>query len=165
MIAAHPVLAVVPSPLRDRAEHGELGQGEALFRIGDRVQNLYFVATGEVHLRRLARDGAEIVLQRSRNGFLAEASLGARTYHCDALAARTARVLCFPACAFQAALDDDVDFRRIWMRLLAREVRKVRAQCERLNLRSAADRICHYLESEGSDGVVILEQSRKAWAC
>ena len=43
-------------------------------------------------------------------------------------------------------------------------MRKLRAQCERLSLHNAADRIVHYIESEGTDGVATLNQSRKAWA-
>ncbi|MCB1797687.1 MAG: winged helix-turn-helix domain-containing protein, partial [Gammaproteobacteria bacterium] len=31
-------------------------------------------------------------------------------------------------------------------------------------LNSAADRILHYMETEGSDGVIILNQTRKSWA-
>ena len=50
------------------------------------------------------------------------------------------------------------------MRRLAAEVRKLRAQCERLSLRSAADRIAHYIEAEGRDGRLELRQTKKAWA-
>jgi len=39
-----------------------------------------------------------------------------------------------------------------------------RARCERLGLKSAAQRIVHYIESEGADGIVTLSKSRKAWA-
>ena len=47
---------------------------------------------------------------------------------------------------------------------LAREVRKLRAQCERLSLHGAAERIMHYIETEGIEGALELSQSRKAWA-
>ncbi|MDP1634511.1 MAG: helix-turn-helix domain-containing protein, partial [Gallionellaceae bacterium] len=43
-------------------------------------------------------------------------------------------------------------------------VRKLRAQCERLSLNGAADRIIHYIESEGINDAVTLKQPRKAWA-
>jgi hypothetical protein len=39
-----------------------------------------------------------------------------------------------------------------------------RSQCERLALNSAADRIEHYIESEGRDGRLELKRTRKAWA-
>ena len=105
-----------------------------------------------------------IILQRSRGGFFAEASLGTGEYHCDAVAAEPSTVLHFPAKAFRTALDKDRMFRDAWGTHLARELRKSRAQCERLSLKSAAQRIIHYIESEGTGGKVVLTESRKAWA-
>lgn len=103
-------------------------------------------------------------LQPSRGGFFAEASLNSKAYHCDAIAAERSSLLRFPVQAFRLALAEDAGFMDAWMTHLAREVRKLRAQCERLSLNSAADRVLHYLESEGSEGSVILMQTRKAWA-
>jgi CRP-like cAMP-binding protein len=50
------------------------------------------------------------------------------------------------------------------MRRLAREVHALRSQSERLALRSAAERIEHYIESEGHNGRLELARTRKAWA-
>jgi CRP/FNR family transcriptional regulator, dissimilatory nitrate respiration regulator len=164
LIESQPVLATLPRALRAVAEHRRIEAGETLFRLGDRVQGVFCVVAGEVRLVRRGRNGAEIILQRSRGGFIAEASLDAKAYHCDAVAAETGAVLRFPARDFCAALDEDVKFRDAWMASLAREVRKLRAQCERLSLKSAAQRIVHYIDSEGTDGVATLTESRKAWA-
>lgn len=163
-ISEQPTLAHVPESLRQRAEPWELAAGEHLFRIGDSVHAVFTVITGEIRLIRRDRNGTEVVLQRSRGGFFAEASLDSKAYHCDAVAPEKSTLLRFPAQAFRLALNEDADFRAAWMTHLAREVRKLRAQCERLSLNSAADRVLHYLESEGSDGCVVLTQSRKAWA-
>lgn len=73
-------------------------------------------------------------------------------------------LLSFPITAFRQGLDEDAFFRRAWITRLAQEVRSVRGQCERLGLRTAAERILHYLEVEGVDGAITLTQSRKAWA-
>ena len=162
--AAQPDLTCIPAPLRLLAERWQIDAGQTLFRIGDRVRSVFLVIAGEVRLIRRDRNGMEIILQRSRGGFFAEASLGSRAYHCDVVAAEKGAVLHFPARAFRAALDEHADFRDAWMTHLAGEVRKLRAQCERLSLHRAADRIVHYIESEGADGVVMLSQSRKAWA-
>lgn len=162
--AAQPALACIPKALRAHAEYWAIDAGQILFRIGDPVYSVFSVISGEVRLIRCGRDGTAVVLQRSRGGFFAEASLGSKVYHCDVLAAEKGAVLRFPAQAFRAALDADAVFRDAWMTHLAREVRKLRAQCERLSLHGAADRILHYIESEGSDGAIALSQSRKAWA-
>lgn len=135
-----------------------------MFRIGDKVRSLFCVVTGEVQLVRHGLRGTKVILQRSRGGFLAEASLGSKAYHCDAVVNETGMLLCFPLAAFRTALEEDAPFRNVWMGLLAREVRKLRAQCERLSLNGAAERIIHYIESEGINNTVTLNQSRKAWA-
>lgn len=132
--------------------------------MGDPVRHVYLVIDGEVRLIRLARHGSEVILQRSRGGFIAEASLDSKIYHCDAVTAEPSTLLLLPAVAFRTALEDDPTFCKAWQSQLAKEIRKLRAQCERLSLHSAADRITHYIESEGDDGVLTLKQSRKSWA-
>jgi len=161
---SNPSLALVPPPLRACAEPWELEAGRVLFRVGDTVHAVFAVLEGEIRLLRRDRNGTEVVLQRSRGGFFAEASLWSKAYHCDAVAAAPSRVLRFPAQAFRDALDDDAGFREAWMTHLGREVRKLRTQCERLSLHRATDRILHYLEAEGVEGSVELTQTRKAWA-
>lgn len=47
---------------------------------------------------------------------------------------------------------------------LAGEVRRLRAQCERLSLKGASARVLHCIETEGNRGRLHLTQSRKAWA-
>lgn len=164
LIESQPALAAIPPALRLVTEHRKIKAGETLFRIGDRVQGMFCVITGEVRLIRHDPHGAQIVLQRSRGGFIAEASLGSKVYHCDAVAAEAGSVLRFPARKFRASLDENALFRDAWITHLASEVRKLRAQCERLSLNSAAERIIHYIESEGVGGAISLNQSRKAWA-
>lgn len=164
LAVVHPELAHIPPALREAARLKECAAGEAVFRQGERPKAMLYVLDGEVRLLRRSREGAETVLQRSRGGFFAEASLEAKAYHCDAVAVAASRLLVFPIRAFREALDEDTAFRNAWMALLAREVRKLRARCERLSLHSAAERILHALESEGTAGTLTLMQSRKAWA-
>ena len=164
LVELQPVLETVPARLRAVAEHQEIEAGEPLFRLGDPLRGVFCVVSGEVRLVRRAKNGTEIILQRSRGGFFAEASLYGKAYHCDAVAAQSGAVLWFPARAFRVALGMDVMFREAWMVHLAQEVRRLRAQCERLGLNTAAQRIVHYVDSEGTNGAVILTGSRKAWA-
>ncbi|OIQ99154.1 global nitrogen regulator [mine drainage metagenome] len=164
LLVAHPDLAPIPGTLREAAEVKAFARGETLFRQGERPRAMLFVLTGEIRLVRLSRAGSEIILQRSRGGFIAEASLESKTYHCDAIAAAEGQLLRFPLRAFRQAIGTEPGFRDAWIAHLAGEVRKLRAQSERLSLHGAAERIVHYLESEGKDGVLTLSQSRKAWA-
>lgn len=164
LVSLQPSAELIPTILRKQARLFDARPRETLFRIGDPVRCIYLVISGETRLIRLDRNGGEVILQRSRGGFIAEASLDSRTYHCDAVASEATSILAFPASAFRSVLDADPAFSRAWQSQLAKEVRKLRAQCERLSLHSAADRINHYIESEGNDGVLMLTQSRKSWA-
>lgn len=164
LIAQHPMLEFIPAGLRDAARLCPFASGDTLFRQGERPTSMLYVLEGEVRLLRRSAAGVEMILQRSRGGFIAEASLDAATYHCDIVSAGDGRLLTFPRTAFQNALETDATFNRTWIRLLAGEVRRQRARSERLSLNNAAERIIHYLETEGIDGVVTLSQSRKVWA-
>ena len=164
LIESQPALARIPDGLRAIADRLQFRAGETLFRTGNRLKGVFCVIAGEVRLIRHARNGAEIVLQRARGGFFAEASIGTGTYHCDAVAAQPGALLRFPAQAFRAALANDEMFRDAWIAHLARELLRSRAQAERLGLKSATQRIVHYIESEGAAGTLALTDSRKAWA-
>ena len=164
LIAMEPSAGLIPSALCSVAKLLDARPGTTLFRVGDPVRHVYLVIQGEARLIRQGRQGETIILQRSRGGFIAEASLDTRAYHCDAITVEPTTLLQFPVSAFRNVLEDDAAFRRGWQSLLAKEVRKLRARCERLCLNSAIDRISHYIESEGSNGVVDLTQTKKAWA-
>jgi CRP-like cAMP-binding protein len=161
---AHPELAAFPAQLRSAALEVRARARETLFRLGSRPRLMLFVVAGEVRLVRRTAGGADVILQRARSGFVAEASLESPRYHCDVEAEADSRLIGFPVEQFRESLARDAAFRDFWMRRLAMEVRKLRAQCERLSLRGAAERIAHYIEAEGRDGRLALRQTRKAWA-
>ena len=164
LVETEPAAKLIPKTLRAVAVLFEAEAGETLFRIGDPVRQVYLVISGEIRLTRSDRNGTEIILQRSRGGFIAEASLDSKAFHCQAVAAEPSKVLLFPVASFRTALESEANFCKGWQSHLARELRRVRAQCERLNLHNAADRVTHYIESEGVNGAIELHQSRKAWA-
>lgn len=158
-----PLLAALPERIRRSARKQAAPKAARLFTRGDRPQAMFFVICGEVHLVRSSLTGDQIVLQRAQGGFLAEASLDQARYHCDAIAVRPSELLAIPRKAFHEALADET-FAKVWMAHLAGELRRVRAQTERMALKTAEARILHYVEAEGSDGAIILRCSRKDWA-
>lgn len=158
-----PLLAALPGPARRVARLFEIPLHASVFSQGDRPKAMFFVLAGEVRLVRRSRSGGEIILQRSRHGFLAEASLDHPLYHCDAVAAEPSSVLAIQRDAFRNALAVE-DFRDRWIAHLARELRRVRAHSERLSLRTARERVLHFIETEGERGTINLDQSKKDWA-
>jgi CRP-like cAMP-binding protein len=119
-----------------------LKAGQVLFRIGHRTAGFYEVVTGTIRLVRVDRAGREAVLHIAVAGeTLAEASLFAPAYHCDAIATTKAVVL--PAQAFMA--------------MLAHQVMTLRTNLELRNIHSARDRIRHYLAlNAGADGRTVV---------
>ena len=163
LTCAAPLLAALPEPARRLARLLDIPPHASVFGQGDRPHAMYFVLSGEVRLVRRSRSGGEIILQRARHGFLAEASLDQPAYHCDAVAAQPSSLLVIPRKAFSKALAI-AEFRNGWTAHLARELRKARSSVERLSLRTARERILHFIETEGDRGVVNLGQSKKDWA-
>lgn len=157
------LLAALPPAARRTARRIAFAEGARVFNRGDRPRVMYYVLAGEVHLLRHTASGAPIVLQRARDGIVAEASLDQPAYHCDALAARASTLLALSRSAIAEALSEE-HFRNTWISHLARELRRVRAQSERLNLRTAQERIIHYIETEGEEGIIQLRTSKKDWA-
>lgn len=128
----------------------QLSAGTFLFRNGDRVLSLFLVRTGEVRLVRMLPHGFQLTMQRAGPAsVLAEASLFADRYHCDALAAEDCSLLAVPAVAARAALETDAALASMLARHLAAEVQQTRTRAEILSLKSAADRVDAWLAFNG----------------
>ena len=154
-----------PVALRMAASPMDMGKGQPVFRFGDEVDAVYRVLEGEICLTRFSPEGSEIVLYRAREGdFLAEASLFASRYHCDAICTRSGRYLRLPADALRHCLANDAAFALEWIAILSGCLRKQRAAQERLNLKSLRMRVIHYLVDRGKDGRVELDQPVIRWA-
>ncbi len=159
-----PALTPIPESLRASARRRAFTAGQVLYARGEPPEGMLCVLSGEVRLVRHTRAGGEIVVQRSRGGFVAEASMDAPAYHCDVVAAEDGEMLVFPREDFRATLERDPAFNRHWITRLSRELRTQRARNERLGLKTAEERILHFIQSEGENGRVTLSQTRKAWA-
>jgi CRP/FNR family transcriptional regulator, dissimilatory nitrate respiration regulator len=123
-----------------------LGPGEFLFRRGNRVTHFFIVMEGAVELVRLHPNGSAVVLQRAVNGsLLAEASIYAERYHCDAIATATSSIAVFDMQALHKRLRSDPGFSEAWSTHLATEVRNARARGELLSLRTVGARLDAWL--------------------
>ena len=123
-----------------------LASGERLFGRGSRVRRLFLVEAGEVLLHRDTVEGGALVLQRAGAGrVLAEASLHAPRYHCDATATLDARVLSLAATTASAALRDDPELAAAWAAMLARELQAARSRAALLRLRGVGARLDAWL--------------------
>lgn len=125
---------------------------DRLFVTGHTPEWMFYVVAGEVTLERTGLQGEPVVLQRTRLGFVSEASLKTAKYHCDALAITDTNVIKLPIQELSAALARDPDFASRWIHMLNQEVKRLRLHCERLSMKSVKDRVLHLINSEGRDG-------------
>lgn len=156
-----PVLAGFDPRLRSAARLWQRPPGTMLFRVGDRPTWLFYVRTGEVLLSRVTPSGAPVVLQRTSDGFVAEASLTSTSYHCEAVCRTHCELLALPVADLRAAIDSDSGSRWAWVELLGTHLRRQRLRIERLTLKTVRDRLAHLLASEShADGGYELRGTR-----
>lgn len=139
-------------------------KGERLFLTGAKPVSMFYVNQGEVVLERLGRQGEWLVLQRTRTGFVAEASLQSTHYHCDARVVMDAEVTGVEMAPLRAALTQDAMFSARWIAMLNVELRRSRLQCERLSLNRVQDRLRHLIETEGRGDRLPLGSGLKSLA-
>lgn len=125
-------------------------RGDQLFTQRKRPQQMLYVVRGEVVLQRLGVQGENVILQRVRQGFVAEASLQSSSYHCDAVVTLAGDLIAIPIDPIRKALLEDRAFAMHWIGMLNQELKRLRAQCERLSLKRVRDRLLHLIETEGT---------------
>lgn len=160
-----PVLAeLLPAELHTLCMLVQAGKGERLFATGRKPACMFFVVRGEVTLERLGRNGESVILQRTRHGFVGEASLHSPRYHCDARAVADSVLARIPIRELRATMERDPVFAMRWIGMLNREVKRLRMQCERLSLNSVQHRLIHLIETEGTQGKYPLGSGLKSVA-
>jgi CRP/FNR family transcriptional regulator, dissimilatory nitrate respiration regulator len=156
--------ALLPAILWGVCIPSAMAKGERLFRQGRTPEHMFYVASGELILQRQGAQGDNVVLQRTRQGFVAEASLQSARYHCDAMVTAAGQVVAVPVDAIRHMLASDPAFAMRWMAMLNQELKRLRLQCERLSLKGVKSRLLHLLETEGQHGSLPLGAGLKSLA-
>lgn len=139
-------------------------RGELLFATGKRPSQMFYVVRGEVVLQRVGAQGDTIVLQRVGQGFIGEASLQSKTYHCDAMVVADSEVIAIAIDALRQALANDATFAMDWIAMLNQELKRLRAHNERLALKGVRARLLHLIETEGHAGRLPVRAGLKSVA-
>ncbi len=149
-----PVKDWLPAAVRSVAVDRKLRAGEALFHLGDKTSGLYEVVEGRVRMSRVDRTGRETVLYVSGAGeTFAEASLFSSAYHCDAIASTDAVVRVYPKSAVLDAFAKNQKAAQAFTATLARQLMGLRTRLAQRDIRSARDRVRHFLAlNAGADG-------------
>lgn len=123
-----------------------LRTGATLFLQGDVVRDVFVVEDGRLRLQRHTVEGVRLTLQTARAGdMLAEPSLFAERYHCDAVADGPSIVRVFGRKTVLDALEARRDLGRSVMAALAGQVIDLRTRLELRNIRSARERVWQHL--------------------
>jgi len=149
-----PVKDWLPAAVRLAAIDRKLKAGEPLFHLGDKTSGLYEVIAGRVRLTRVDRSGRETVLYVAGPGeTIAEASLFSPVYHCDAAAGSDAVVRLYPKPAVLSTFAKDRKAAQAFSATLARQVMSLRTRLAQRDIRSARERVRHFLAlNTGADG-------------
>ena len=156
--------SLLPMALCAQCTMASVKKGVLLFQTGKKPQWMFFVVNGEVTLERLSQQGDPVVLQRTRHGFVSEASLQSAKYHCDARVVANADIIQIPIQSLAEALATDTGFSARWISMLNQEVKRLRLQCERLSLKSVKDRVLHLIHTEGKNGQYLVNTGLKSLA-
>jgi CRP-like cAMP-binding protein len=111
-------------------------KGEAVFHLGQRADYVFSVIRGEVHLYRHSNSGNRILIHRAYSGdYFAEASIRSPHYHCTAVCVKDSDVRCYSSQELLTLIQKNSDFAMSWIELISAELRKQRANSERLHLK------------------------------
>lgn len=163
-LATTAVFEDIPPAIRGSAEAVNYAARKVLGRLWSAPSYMYFIRSGEVRLARSGRAGETLILQRVRQGWVAEASLFATKYHCDLVTSEPTACVRVRLQAISQALEVNSDFAREWACTLSSELRRLRNACERMSLRTGEQRVVHAIECEGSRGRIDLPGTLKDWA-
>ena len=148
----------LPAGVRSAAIDRKMKAGEPLFRLGDKSLGLCEIIEGRVRLARVDSSGHETVLHVAGPGeTLAEASLFSPQYHCDAIANTDAIVREYPKREVLAAFEKNPKAAQSFAETLAHQVMSLRTRVEQRNIRSARERLRHFLMlNVGSDSRTVV---------
>lgn len=139
----------LPQALRTAITYTDLAAGQTLFRQSDRALSIFVVDVGRLRLERLTPQGRTTVFQVTRAGeTFAESALFVDAYGCDAVAEERSRVLAYPKQFLREALREYPDLAENLLERLVKKSQLLKNQLELRSIRSARDRVMHYILSE-----------------
>lgn len=125
--------------------------GDTIFRRNDAIRFLHLIEAGSANLVRYSTTGALIVMQRASPGMvLAESSLFAERYHCDAVVAADLRAYRIRIPVVNQAMRDNSDLAIAMSSYLAREVQRMRIRSEILALKTVRARLDAWFTFNGA---------------
>ena len=129
--------ASAPLTYRDRSK---------VFARSDQVRSVFILENGAVKLSRMSGDGHELILHHARGkAILAEASVYADRYHCDAICSEDSEIRSLSVHRFKGVLETNSELASMWATHLAHSLQAARFRSEILSLKKVEDRLQAWL--------------------
>jgi CRP-like cAMP-binding protein len=136
----------LPSELKNAIAYQNLAEGEILFSQNDAAKGIFVVDSGCIKLVHFTDAGKSINHYSVKPGqYFAEVALFNDTYVCTAVAEMPTKIIYFPKQLFSQVLEHDVNLLRSFTEQLARRLHYTKLLLELRGIRSARDRVLHYL--------------------
>lgn len=143
-----------------------LEKGQLLFREGEPIQQIYVVESGCVALRRPLSHGEVLTVHRAGCGMLlAEASLFADYYHCEAVTTEATSLRAYPQREVRTCMQQQPEFAIQIGQHLATQIMALRSRLELAHILSAEERLFTWIRiSVDKRGQLELDRSLKTVA-
>ena len=145
-----------PESLLKASRSLSLKKGESLFQQDDSVDSLFYIIEGELIALRYQRDGKPAIMMRNTSGeIFAPASMDMAIYPCSAQATLASQLIRIPISVIKKHLATHPKFSTYYIQSLATNLKKQCARSERLRLKSARERVLHFISCESPSGTEI----------
>jgi len=157
----------LPDRLKKSISYHTVERGHPLFCQGDRVKGLFMLRSGLMRFVHYTEQGQLINHYMIYPGeIFAEIVLFVDCYACTAIADQPSEVIMFPKAIVLEELKSNLDFAEAFMAKMAERLHMTKILLELRGLRSARDRVLHYLEvlAEPGSNTLTLTRSLKSIA-
>jgi CRP/FNR family transcriptional regulator, dissimilatory nitrate respiration regulator len=139
-------LELIPESVSRRVTYENLVTGQTLFLENDPAQAFFVLESGQIKLLHYTESGQIVQHYRIFAGeSFAEVTLFNDRYLCTAIAEAPSRVVIFPKQPFLEALQQDLHLSSRMIEQLARRLHQTKTLITTRSIRSARDRVLHYL--------------------
>ncbi|RAM49405.1 MAG: Crp/Fnr family transcriptional regulator [Hapalosiphonaceae cyanobacterium JJU2] len=154
----------LPTSLQTAITYKDLAHGEVLFYQNEPSQGIFAIDSGRIKLIHYTDVGKTVNHYSVRPGeYFAEVALFNETYVCTAVAELPSRIICFPKEVFLNTLEQDFNLSKTFTEQLARRLHYTKLLLELRGMRSARERVLHYLRviTPANEKILVLEHPLK----
>lgn len=160
------LIETLPEALVNQSRFIELARQEYLFQPQENVDSIYYVIKGQLRALRYQYDGKPAVMMHSTAGnFFAPVSIHMDCYPCAAMAHKSTQLLKIPKATLLTYLQTHPDFSLQFIGAIAQDLKQQCSNAERLRIKSARDRVIHFITCESADSKTLqLNYPLSTWA-